>query len=64
VYAFTIDDLVDGETSRRAARVRVDRYLATGSADVIPIKETPQEKEERLRPNWGNDPNAQARWSK
>lgn len=64
MYALTIDDLVDGETSRRAARVKVDRYLNTGSAEIIPIKETPQEKEARLRPNWGNDPAAQARWSK
>jgi hypothetical protein len=71
VHALFVDDQVSLGHSRYEARDRVEHFLSTGqigkrtsTGEVVSINETPQEREERLRKNWGNDLNAQTRWAK
>lgn len=72
MYTLAIDDLCTSGASRFAVRERLDYFLETGEApktitsatgsQVTSIKETPQERQERLRASWGHDDDAQRRW--
>lgn len=59
-----IDDLAGALSSRGEARTNLDEQLNASfeTGNVSSIRETPQEREARLRPGWGHDPASQNQW--